>query len=491
MLTNEDSDEQDSLAADLEVVRQTFNLDELDSRKNLKPPAEETSEMPVVHATPDDEDVFEEVELAGSPSNSGSFSSSGVDLKQLDSNSFDDMVDEIAADASKSSVDLDSAELPSIPKSLDEEDALDQPPSGRDLIAEEVESGVDLRQPLMEIVEEETLAEENALEAVDVVESSTEMKQPLLEIVEEEEALEATEVVESSGAMKKPLMEIVEDAAPADVSQVIVEDAALADVSEVVVGEEPSSAVDLGKPVETQTLSREEMDALLAGQELGAAAEHAVQADEQGDEPPTQPGSPRKTVVAGRHPVRTTQMQDLDFDDESDTGAATEPGKPAKLEPRKTRVAGRGVVRTTQMQDRDFEGVEVDSGLIAETTAAAEAPADVSNLVEQEIAAGTGDAVVEEVVDAGELFDENLAVEELAAAPASDVIVEDAGEIAEEPASIPEEFAAAETSALVEEPDSKVILGAEKRLCRRCLGNRPQTGPSGPRFFGSSGGTGG
>ena len=108
MLTDEGSDEQDSLVADREVVRQTFNLDELDSRKNLKPPADSIDTMPAVEPEPEDEDVFEEVELAGKPGDSGSFSSSGVDLKQLDSNSFEDMVDDIAAGAPKSSVDLGS-----------------------------------------------------------------------------------------------------------------------------------------------------------------------------------------------------------------------------------------------------------------------------------------------------------------------------------------------------------------------------------------------
>ena len=274
-----------------------------------------------------------------------------------------------------------------MPKSQEGDDALDQLLSARDLIAEAVESGVDLKQPLMEIGEEETLAEEQALEAGEVIESSTEMKQPLLEIVEEEAPLEASEArLLSSGTMKKPLMEIVDEEAPAEASEVV---------------EDASSAVDLGSPVETQTLNREEMDALLASQELGAAAEHPIQAGDKGDEQAAKADGPRKTVVAGQHPVRATQMQDID---------------PTKPDARKTRVAGRGLVRTTQVQEGAIEEMEVDSGLVAETTAAAEAPADVSGLVEQEIAAGTGDAV-EEVVDAGELFDEKLVVEEVVMAP--------------------------------------------------------------------------
>ena len=335
VLTDEDSEEQDSLAADLEVVRDTFNLEELDSHKKLPPSATADATPAPVNLAPDDEDVFEEINHPKSSSGSGSFSSSGVDLQQLDSGSFENIVEEVAAQAAApagpgSGVDLGSAELPKVPRSLGHDDA-DQPPSGRDLIAEAVESGMDMHQPLMEIVDEEQaleasevvessdqmkqpvmdIVEDEALEASEVVESSEKMQPPTMEIVEGEEALEASEVVESSsGRMKQPLLEIVEEQ--------MAEEAKAAEVKAP--GEkEESSAVNLGAPVETQKLNREEMDALLAGQEMGSAAEPPIIPESE----PAKP-DPRKTRMAGRGPIRTTQMQEGGIEEAMDEAVEEE-----------------------------------------------------------------------------------------------------------------------------------------------------------------------
>jgi hypothetical protein len=281
-LADESSAERESLAADIEVVRQTFNLDDMDSQKKLAGGGSGPTTPAPAKA---DEDVFELNQPAAE--GSGPFSSSGVDLKQLDSGSFEDIVAEVVEEAAPptragggSSVDLGSAELPRMSPEQPQEG--EQPPSGRDLIAEAVESGVDLKQPLMEIVEEE-----EAMEASEVVESSDKMKQPLMEIAEGEEAMEASEVVESSGKMKRPLMEIAEEMAKQEEA---------AEAAEVV-EEEESSAVDLGAPAQKQALTPEEMGMLEASQEMGAAAE------------PEKPGA-RKTVVAGQGPVRATQLSD-------------------------------------------------------------------------------------------------------------------------------------------------------------------------------------
>jgi Tetratricopeptide repeat len=262
MLSDESTEEQESLAADLEVVRQTFNLDELDSKKNLQTPASGGSGvLPPVNLAPEEDVFVEEVDLATqAKGGSGSVSSlSGVDLQQLDSGSFENIVQEEAA-GSKSSVDLGSAELPAIgsARKPSAQELDDQPPSGRDLIAEAVESGVDMQQPLMEVVEE--------------------MKEP------------GGEVLEAS--------EVIDDA--------------------------PSSVVDLGGPVETTSLSRQELDALLASQELGSAADQSMTAGEQEDGSPQEPGKPdpRKTRVSNRSPIRETQLQSEELEEVTAADAA-------------------------------------------------------------------------------------------------------------------------------------------------------------------------
>src|SRR5581483_4691419 len=62
LLTDEDSEEQNAMAADLEVVRETFNLQDMDSHKKMTPPSGDSGSMPQpVNLAPDDEDVFEEI----------------------------------------------------------------------------------------------------------------------------------------------------------------------------------------------------------------------------------------------------------------------------------------------------------------------------------------------------------------------------------------------------------------------------------------------
>jgi hypothetical protein len=408
-LTDQSSHEHEAMP-DREVVRQTFNLDEIDAHKGLTPPPAVATPKPAPEG-PADDDVFEVVTAA---EGSGEFSSSGVDLQQLDSGSFDNFVEEVveeevpAKPPSASSIDLGSAELPRLPASEAEQEA--EPPSGRDLIAEAVESGDDLKPLAAEAAEEE------AVEADEVVESSSDLKPPVPEIAAEEEAVEAVEVVESSGTMKPPQMDIAADEevlsaalsdSGADLKQPlmeIAEEQARLDATggeEVleageVVEEAPSSSVNLGAPAETQALSHDEMKELEAGRELGSAAEQSVQPEADEGAEPDKPGG-RKTVVAGRGPIRTTQLGDM-----ADMIDAAPPEEAAEL-----------VEEEVVSEEAAEEAAE--AGEVIEETAGAE----TEGPIEQEVAAPeSAGADAEEIVTSEETpaVDSSQRLEEIAAA---------------------------------------------------------------------------
>jgi tetratricopeptide (TPR) repeat protein len=403
-LTEESSDKHEALERDREVVRETFKLDDIDSHKGMTPPprpvtqAPDTAETP---ALPPDEDIFE---VNAAAEGSGAFSGSGVDLQQLDSGSFENIVEEVVGEAgpktrSSSGIDLGSAELPRLP--ADQPPSETEPPSGRDLIAEAVESGVDLKQPLMDVVEEEAMeagevvesdehpkppatepAEEEALEASEVVESSGTMQAPTMEIVEEA-SLEAGEVIESDADMKQPLMEMAEEQAKLDESG---EEEAL-EAGEVVEDEPTSSSVNLGAPAETQQLTREQMDELAAGRELGAAAEDSA-APRSEEEPDA-----RKTKLSGRGPIRATQMGDI-----SDMIDAAPPEEAGEL-----------------VEEEVVSGEAADAGEVIEETAGTES----AGPVEREVAAPeTVGADEEEIVISEDTptVDSSKRLEEIASA---------------------------------------------------------------------------